>query len=76
VFPDLMGLCEVGSRRVEWSLLFDIPGLVPAQRAKPIDGQLPRSLIELPIWRLSLIGSRGCGGTRPSAFSFATSWCR
>jgi hypothetical protein len=43
-----MGLCEVGRRRVEWSLLFDIPGRVPAQRAKPIDGQLPRSLIELP----------------------------
>jgi hypothetical protein len=48
VFPDLMGLCEVGKRRVEWSLLFDIPGRAPAQRAKPIDGQLPRSLIELP----------------------------
>jgi hypothetical protein len=29
-------------------LLFDVPGRAPAQRAKPIDGQLPRSLIELP----------------------------
>jgi Animal haem peroxidase len=48
VFPDLVGFCELGDRRVDWSLLFDVPGRQPAQRAKPIDGQLPRSLIELP----------------------------
>ena len=29
-------------------MLFDVPGRPPAQRAKPIDGRLPRSLIELP----------------------------
>jgi len=29
-------------------LLFDLPGRPPAQRAKPIDGQLPASLIRLP----------------------------
>jgi hypothetical protein len=48
VFPDLMGLSPVGDRRVDWSNLFDVPGKAPAQRAKPIDGLLPRSLIELP----------------------------
>ncbi len=48
VFPDLVGFGPVGDRRVDWSLLFDVPGAPPAQRAKPIDGQLPRSLIELP----------------------------
>jgi Animal haem peroxidase len=48
VFPDLIGFSPVGDRRVDWSLLFDVPGREPAQRAKPIDGQLPRSLIELP----------------------------
>jgi Animal haem peroxidase len=49
VFPDLVGFGPVGDRRVDWSLLFDVPGAPPAQRAKPIDGQLPRSLIELPV---------------------------
>jgi hypothetical protein len=48
VFPDLIGLGPIGDRRVDWALLFDVPGRAPAQRAKPIDGQLPRSLIELP----------------------------
>jgi len=48
VFPDLMGFGPVGDRRVDWSLLFDVPGHPAAQRAKPIDGTLPRSLIELP----------------------------
>jgi Animal haem peroxidase len=48
VFPDLIGFSAIGDRRVDWSLLFDVPGREPAQRAKPIDGQLPRSLIELP----------------------------
>jgi hypothetical protein len=48
VFPDLMGFGPVGGRRVDWSLLFDVPGRPPAQRAKPLDGVLPRSLIELP----------------------------
>jgi len=48
VFPDLIGFGPIGDRRVDWSLLFDVPGRAPAQRAKPMDGVLPRSLIELP----------------------------
>jgi len=41
--------CALASHhRVDWALLFDVPGRPPAQRAKPIDGRLPRSLIELP----------------------------
>jgi hypothetical protein len=48
VFPDLLGMNPIAGRHVDWSLLFDVPGSEPAQRAKPIDGRLPRSLIELP----------------------------
>jgi Animal haem peroxidase len=48
VFPDLIGFCPVGDHQVDWSLVFDVPARPLAQRAKPIDGQLPRSLIELP----------------------------
>jgi hypothetical protein len=48
LFPDLMGFGPIGDRRVDWSLLLDVPGHPPAQRAKPIDGRLARSLIELP----------------------------
>ena len=48
LFPDLIGFGPVGERRVDWSLLFDVPGRPPAQRAKPIDGRLPHTLIELP----------------------------
>jgi Animal haem peroxidase len=49
VFPDLIGFCEVlPDRRVDWSLLFDVPGKPQAQRAKRIDGRLPESLIALP----------------------------
>src|SRR5215210_1846832 len=49
VFPDLIGFCQVpAERRVDWSLLFDVPGRPPAQRAKRIDGRLPESLIALP----------------------------
>jgi hypothetical protein len=48
VFPDLIGFGPVGERRVDWSLFFDVPGRPPAQRSKPMDGVLPRSLIELP----------------------------
>ena len=50
VFPDLQGFRPVpASRRIHWPLLFDFPGHDPAQRAKKIDGRLPRSLIELPV---------------------------
>jgi hypothetical protein len=48
VFPDLIGFDLLGDRGIDWSLLFDVPGRRPAQRAKPIDGRLPRSLIDLP----------------------------
>ena len=48
VFPDLVGFSALGDRHVDWALMFDVPGREPAQRAKPIDGQLPRSLVELP----------------------------
>jgi hypothetical protein len=34
---------------VNWTQLFDFPQREPAQRAKKIDGRLPRSLIELPV---------------------------
>jgi heme peroxidase len=48
VFPDLIGFGPIDGRNVDWSLLFDVAGRPAAERAKPIDGQLPRSLIELP----------------------------
>ena len=49
VFPDLAGFRPLTPERViDWALLFDVPGHPPAQRAKPIDGQLPISLIRLP----------------------------
>jgi hypothetical protein len=50
VFPDLVGFRPVPAARVlDWSTLFDLPGRPPAQRAKKIDGRLPRSLIDLPV---------------------------
>jgi len=49
VFPDLAGFRPLTPDHViDWSLLFDVPGHPSAQRAKPIDGQLPASLIRLP----------------------------
>jgi hypothetical protein len=49
VFPDLAGFRPlVPEHVIDWDLLFDVPGRLPAQRAKPIDGQLPISLIRLP----------------------------
>jgi hypothetical protein len=48
VFPDLIGFGPVEAERVvDWSLQIDVPG-GRAQRAKKIDGRLPRSLIDLP----------------------------
>jgi Animal haem peroxidase len=50
MFPDLVGFRPVPSDRVvDWTQLFDFPQHEPAQRAKKIDGRLPRSLIELPV---------------------------
>jgi len=49
VFPDLAGFRPLAAEHsVDWRLLFDVPVHPPAQRAKPIDGQLPTSLIRLP----------------------------
>jgi hypothetical protein len=49
VFPDLAGFRPLTPDHViDWTLLFDVPGHPQAQRAKPIDGQLPSSLIRLP----------------------------
>jgi hypothetical protein len=49
VFPDLAGFRPLAPEHViDWTLLFDVPSHTVAQRAKPIDGQLPRSLIRLP----------------------------
>ena len=48
VFPDLIGFRPLDGRRLDWALVFDVPGRDPAQRAKRIDGLPPTSLIELP----------------------------
>ncbi len=48
LFPDLIGFGPVAAERtVDWSLLVDTTA-GRAQRAKKIDGRLPRSLISLP----------------------------
>ncbi len=50
LFPGLVGFRPVPpALRVDWSLLFDVPGHPPALRANRIDGRLPRSLIRLPL---------------------------
>jgi hypothetical protein len=50
LFPDLIGFRALAANQVfDWSTLFDLPGCQPAQRAKKIDGRLPRSLIDLPL---------------------------
>jgi Animal haem peroxidase len=49
LFPDLIGFGEVpAEHRIDWTMLFDAAGAPEAQRAKRIDGCLPRSLIALP----------------------------
>jgi hypothetical protein len=49
LFPDLVGFGPIpAEHRVDWAMLFDLPGRLPAQRAKRIDGRLPASLIALP----------------------------
>jgi hypothetical protein len=49
VLPDLAGFRPLTpDHLIDWTLLFDVPGHPTAQRAKPIDGQLPTSLIRLP----------------------------
>jgi hypothetical protein len=50
IFPDLLGFRPVPWQHiVDWTLLFDAHGHGRAQRAKKIDGQLPRSLMQLPV---------------------------
>ena len=49
IFPDLMGFGPVPPEHtVDWTLLIDVEGRPPAQRAKRIDGRLPHALIALP----------------------------
>ena len=49
LFPDLLGFRPVPAvLEVDWSYLFDLPGRLPAQRAKRINGRLAGSLIHLP----------------------------
>jgi hypothetical protein len=49
LFPDLVGFGPVPpEHRLDWSVIFDLPGAAPAQRAKKLDGRLPASLIGLP----------------------------
>jgi len=50
LFPDLLGFRAVPRERtVDWTLFFDAPGDMKAQRSKKIDGKLVRALIELPV---------------------------
>jgi Animal haem peroxidase len=50
IFPDLLGFRPVPpERKVDWTLFFDGRSGRTAQRAKKIDGRLPRSLIQLPV---------------------------
>ena len=49
LFPDLVGFRPVpASRVVDWAGFFDLPGRLPAQRAKKIDGRLCSSIMHLP----------------------------
>jgi len=49
VFPELAGFRALAPQhRIDWTLLFDVPGRSKAQRAKQIDGTVPASLIRLP----------------------------
>ena len=48
-FPDLVGFRAVpASRVVDWAEFFDLPGRLPAQRAKKLDGRLCSSMMHLP----------------------------
>jgi hypothetical protein len=49
LFPDLMGFGpRPGDRRLDLAQVFDMPGRLPAQRAKRLDGRIAGSLIRLP----------------------------
>jgi hypothetical protein len=50
LFPDLLGFRPVPREHaIDWTLFFDVPGAIPAQRCKKIDGKLVRALIDLPV---------------------------
>jgi hypothetical protein len=49
LFPDLLGFRPVPREHaIDWTLFFDEPRAMTAQRRKKIDGKLVRALIELP----------------------------
>ncbi len=66
LFPDLLGFRPIEpAKRIDWSFMFDLPGRPPAQRAKRIDGRLPRALVELPAaitGEVELEGHRSLAG--------------
>lgn len=50
LLPGLMGFGPVPPEHaVDWTLMIDVDGHPPAQRAKRIDARLPSSLIALPV---------------------------
>jgi hypothetical protein len=50
LFPDLLGFRAVPRERtVDWTLFFDAPDAMSAQRSKKIDEKLVRALIALPV---------------------------
>src|SRR5581483_9119147 len=49
MFPELIGFRHLpADGHVDWSLMFDMPGKPPAQRARRMDGKLVSALIRLP----------------------------
>jgi hypothetical protein len=49
LFPDLLGFRAVPHEcAVDWAQFFDIPGTIPAQRCKKIDGRIVSALVQLP----------------------------
>jgi hypothetical protein len=72
VFPDLLGFGPVAREHaVDWSLLVDVPGRPPAQRAKRIDGRLPTSLIALQPRSRGPQGTPTIPRSRPATYSAA-----
>jgi hypothetical protein len=58
LFPDLVGFGPLpADRRLDLAQVFDIPGRLPAQRAKRLDGRLAASLIGLPEQVTGAVGT-------------------
>jgi hypothetical protein len=71
IFPDLMGFRPVPAERfVDWTLQIG----VEAQRAKRIDGRLPRSLIDLPTQISGAAPGRTTPRSLPATSSAAEWW--